>query len=95
MWYTSVAGTEGHSLAVHLVIAGITAWDWGDGPFAEIIWRSLEEIIHLVYWFGLIRSDSWWGWKKPVCPDRFQTFRDRPRKAIVQRRHWLLDQDWL
>lgn len=96
MQYPSVAGTEAHSLAVQSVVAGTTAWDWRDGPFAEIIKHSLEaeEVIDLVYCFALIRSGSGWSWKKPVCPGGFQTFRDRqmssPRKVF-----WLLVQDRL
>ena len=87
--YSSVAGTETHSVAVHFVIASSTGWDWRDGLFAEKIRHSLEveEIIDLVYWFALIRSDSGWSWKKPVCSGGFQTFRDRrmpcPRKALA------------
>jgi len=77
--YPSVAGTEAHSLAVYFAIADVTTWDWRGGPFTETIRHSLEveEIIDLVYWFALIRSDSGWSWKQPVCPGGFQTFRDR------------------
>lgn len=77
--HPSVADTEAHSLAVHFVIAGVAAWDWRDGLFAEITRHSLEveDILDLVYWFALIRSNSGWSWKKSVCPSGFQAFRDR------------------